>query len=67
MTARPGSLSHPSDDPVALGSALSTYIDNPEIRASHGAQGRIRAKKLFSVEKMVNEYESVYRRVANQN
>ena len=43
------------------------YIKNPELRVSHGRQGRIRVDELFSVEKMVNQYESVYRRVADQN
>jgi len=56
----------PSADPVALSSALSEYINSPELRASHGSQGRIRAKTQFSVEKMVSEYESVYRRVAQK-
>jgi len=55
----------PSDDAAALAAALSVYINSPELRASHGSQGRVRAKKLFSVDKMVSEYESVYRRVAD--
>ena len=56
----------PSDDAAALAAALSAYINSPELRASHGNQGRICVKKLFSVEKMVNEYEAVYRRVARK-
>jgi glycosyltransferase involved in cell wall biosynthesis len=56
----------PSGDPAALGAALSDYIKSPQLRASHGSQGRIRVEELFSIEKMVSEYESVYLRVANR-
>jgi len=55
----------PPRDPEALASALCVYIKNPNMRTMHRKAGRICAEKHFSIEKMVKNYEAVYRRVAD--
>jgi sugar transferase (PEP-CTERM/EpsH1 system associated) len=55
----------PPCDPAALAPALCAYIKNPNMRTMHGKAGRVRAEKHFSIEKMVKNYETVYRRVAS--
>jgi sugar transferase (PEP-CTERM/EpsH1 system associated) len=55
----------PARDHAALASALCTYIKNANLRTMHGKAGRIRAENHFSIEKMVKNYEAVYRRVAD--
>ncbi|UCE08071.1 MAG: glycosyltransferase, partial [bacterium] len=57
----------PPRDSAALALALCAYIKNPNIRTMHGKAGRIRAEKHFSIEKMVKNYETVYRRAASMD
>lgn len=53
----------PPRDPPALASALEQYLDDPELRRSHGAYARQRAERVFSIEAMVSAYTGVYDRV----
>jgi sugar transferase (PEP-CTERM/EpsH1 system associated) len=55
----------PTADPVAMAGRLRTYIESPELRASHGRAGRERVEKSFSLEVMVKRYLSVYDSLLN--
>lgn len=50
----------PRDDPGAMSAALLHYIDNPDLRRTHGINGRIRAETCFSIDGMVDRYMQVY-------
>jgi glycosyltransferase involved in cell wall biosynthesis len=54
-------------DKEAFASALIRYLDDPDLRRLHGEAGRARACNHFSVSKMVDGYEAVYRRVAESS
>ena len=56
-----GLLVNPSD-PEALAEALSVYISDEQVRASHGAAGRAHVEARYSVEAMVAGYEALYNR-----
>ncbi len=43
--------------------ALEQYIDQPELRLEHGQRGRSLIEQQYSMEKMVNAYDSIYRKV----
>jgi sugar transferase (PEP-CTERM/EpsH1 system associated) len=46
----------------ALASAIEAYIDDPRQRERHGTAARVRAETSFSIEEMVQGYDSLYRR-----
>jgi glycosyltransferase involved in cell wall biosynthesis len=50
----------PSHDAGALVQAMSTLLENPTLRFMFGEAGRRRAMRLFSIEKMVRQTESLY-------
>jgi glycosyltransferase involved in cell wall biosynthesis len=50
----------PPSDPVALADAIRTLIADPERRRKMGEAGRLRARTLFSTQKMVSNVLSVY-------
>ena len=52
----------PPSDPEALADALSAYIRDPQLRARHGAAGRTHVLAHYSIDKMVEGYDSLYRR-----
>lgn len=52
----------PSANPAAMAEALATYVQNVEMRREHGANGRRRAEQLFSLDRMVRQYISIYDR-----
>lgn len=52
----------PSASPEALGDALARYVENPALAREHGAEGRARAEREFSLTAMVERYLSVYDR-----
>jgi rhamnosyl/mannosyltransferase len=54
----------PPSDPAALAAALNTLLADPELRRRMGAAAQRRAAALFSVERMVDGIEGVYRAVA---
>lgn len=50
----------PAADPQALVMALRGYVEDPASRRAHGAAGRRRAERQFSLEAMVNDYLAAY-------
>jgi glycosyltransferase involved in cell wall biosynthesis len=53
----------PSNDPRALAAALSNLIENPQLRTSKGATGRLRLESTYCWEKQEAAYLDVYRRL----
>ncbi len=54
----------PSRNPAAFASALAELLADPEKRKAMGEAGRIRATERFSLDKMVEEMESLYESLA---
>ena len=54
----------PVDDPAALAAATTALLADPARARALGAQGRTRARRDFSVERMAAEVAEVYRRAA---
>jgi sugar transferase (PEP-CTERM/EpsH1 system associated) len=50
----------PANDPVAMATALQTYIESPALRNKHAQTGRRRVLEEFSMAAMVNRYLAVY-------
>lgn len=50
----------PSDNPLALAKAISSIIQNPELRVSLGNAGRRKAEDKFTWEKVAKSYVSAY-------
>ena len=48
-------------DVAGLREAVRRYLDDAAMRHSHGAAGRRRVHKSFSIESMINHYENSYR------
>jgi len=53
----------PAADPDAMAAALAGYLDRPQTARDHGAAGRERAERLFSLDAMVAGYLGVYDRL----
>ncbi|MGV3721925.1 MAG: glycosyltransferase family 4 protein [Actinomycetota bacterium] len=51
----------PSRDPAALADALGAAIREPELARARGVRGRLRVAPAFSVERMVEKLEALYR------
>ncbi len=49
-------------DPAALSQVLVDYARNPAMRAAHGAAGRARVEREYSLERMISRYEALYQR-----
>ncbi|HTK69753.1 MAG TPA: glycosyltransferase, partial [Candidatus Eisenbacteria bacterium] len=56
----------PSADPAALAEGLARYVENPALAREHGASGRARAEREFSLTAMVERYLSVYDRATRR-
>jgi glycosyltransferase involved in cell wall biosynthesis len=54
----------PPDDPDAMAIALGELIDDPVRRRALGGKARERALRLFSVEEMVANFQSVYEKLS---
>lgn len=52
----------PAAQPGPLAEALAMYVDDEGLRRRHGAAGRARVEREFSMEAMVARYVEVYRR-----
>ena len=50
----------PRADPQAMAAALQRYIDNADLRSTHGLAARARAEAQFSISGMVQRYLEVY-------
>jgi sugar transferase (PEP-CTERM/EpsH1 system associated) len=53
----------PPADPEALADAIERYLEDPDLRQSHGRIGRARVEQVFSIDEMVNKYVQVYDRL----
>jgi glycosyltransferase involved in cell wall biosynthesis len=54
----------PAGDHEALAGLLLRLAGDPDLRARMGRAGRERARELFSEDRMVAEYEQIYRELA---
>lgn len=54
----------PGDDVEALAGAIESYLDEPERRRQHGAQGRRLALERFSLDGMIAAYDDIYTELA---
>lgn len=52
----------PSNDEITLGERISTLLGSEELRRRMGEAGRRRFEDKFTVEKMVKEYEALYKK-----
>ncbi|MCW8886629.1 MAG: TIGR03088 family PEP-CTERM/XrtA system glycosyltransferase [Motiliproteus sp.] len=52
----------PSNDAEAMANAMSTYVTVPDLVKKHGNYARKRAETVFSIESMVNRYDSLYQK-----
>jgi sugar transferase (PEP-CTERM/EpsH1 system associated) len=50
----------PPADPDALAGALRDYVSDGDLRVAHGAAARRRAVDVFSIDRMLKEYEDLY-------
>jgi len=53
----------PSRDPQKMADAIMRILSDPSLARRMGEAGRKRVEEKFSLEKMVNEYEKVYRNI----
>ena len=51
----------PASDPLALAKAMSGYLTSPDNIKKHGVQSRQRIEQKFSIDNMVNQYQTVYK------
>lgn len=51
----------------AIQMAITYYLENPEIRKLHGKNGRLKVEKCFSLQRMVAEYENLYKTLYLRN
>lgn len=53
----------PRADPEAIARELLAFLDDPQRAQAHGRAGRQIVERRFSLERMVADYESLYRRL----
>jgi len=57
----------PSADPHALAEAMLVYLREPRIARRHGKAGRNRVERQFSLDRMVGDYDRLYRRLLGKS
>ena len=57
----------PVSDPQALASAIGGYLSSPELLTVHGAAGRQKIERQFSLHSMVEGYTNTYESLLNQH
>ena len=57
---------HPFGETDALARSIERLADTPELARQMGERGRERAAKFFTADRVVPEYEALYRRVVSQ-
>jgi glycosyltransferase involved in cell wall biosynthesis len=50
----------PARDPQAMADAIVALLRNPERRKALGQAGRRRAQAVFSLDRMIEQYEALY-------
>jgi glycosyltransferase involved in cell wall biosynthesis len=53
----------PPNEPAAMAAAIAGYIKQPALAAQHGAAGRERIEKQYSVTAMLAAYTALYDRL----
>ncbi len=56
----------PPSDPKAMAEAIGTYLQQPDLFKRHGAAGRERVEREFSLQRMLRQYEEVYDQVLKE-
>ena len=54
----------PAHDPNSLGKAILSLAFDPQMRAQMSKAGRLRAEKHFSLDRCIDDYDALYRRLA---
>lgn len=57
----------PAQDPQAMAQALLRYTSDAALRQTHGAAGRQRVERNFSIDNMVARYTSLYEQLLRPN
>jgi len=57
----------PPGDSHALSKAMATLVDNPELAATCGANGKERVKEMFSSQVITQQYEDLYKTLAEMS
>ena len=52
----------PASDPAALADALGRLAESPDLRQGMGEAGRVRVEECFTLRRMTDEVEALYRR-----
>jgi len=60
VDGKTGRLCRPGD-PSELSMILRQYVDDVRLRKAHGAEGRVRVVRHFTLDRMVAEYAGMYR------
>ncbi|MFV9646228.1 MAG: glycosyltransferase [Desulfobacterales bacterium] len=50
----------PPGDSQALAKAMATFVDNPALAATYGANGKQRVEEMFSSQAIMQQYEDLY-------
>lgn len=50
----------PAGDPLTLSEAMARFAENPGLTQSMGAAAALRARELFSIQKMADAYQAAY-------
>ena len=66
ITHEENGLLVPPGNPESFAEAVITLLKNSDLRLKMGAANRIKAQKMFSVERMVREHEELYIRLLKE-